>query len=86
MDTHMKTTIELSDALLRAAKQAAQQGGTTLRALIEQGLRQVLQERQQQKSAFRLRDASVGGKGLQPGVRNANWDELRALTYGQRGG
>lgn len=86
MGTRMKTTIELSDALLRAAKQAAQREGTTLRALIEQGLRQILQERRAQQTTFRLRDASVDGKGLQSSARTASWDELRSMTYGQRGG
>ena len=39
MGTHMKTTIELSDALLEAAKRLAQSRGTTLRAVVEEGLR-----------------------------------------------
>jgi predicted transcriptional regulator len=40
----MKTTIELSDPLFNAAKQLAQQSQTTLRALMEEGLRHVLAE------------------------------------------
>jgi hypothetical protein len=86
MGTHMKTTIELSDALLRSAKQAARRDGTTLRALIELGLRQVLQDRGRSDSQFRLRDASVPGQGLQPAAGQATWDELRTWSYGSRGG
>ncbi len=35
----MKTTVEIDDALLKAAKRAAVDEGTTLRTLIEEGLR-----------------------------------------------
>lgn len=40
----MKTTIEVSDAIFFSAKQLAQQSQTTLRALIEEGLRRVLSD------------------------------------------
>jgi hypothetical protein len=40
----MKTTIELSDELLMAAKKAALERRTTLRALMESGLRRELAE------------------------------------------
>lgn len=81
----MKTTIEISGPLLRAARQAARRDGTTVRALVEQGLRLALEERRK-VSAFRLRDASVTGHGLQPGAEGLSWDALRALAYGDREG
>jgi hypothetical protein len=81
----MKTTIEISDPLLRAARQTAKREGTTVRALVEQGLRLVIEERKR-TPAFRLRDASVGGEGLQPGVEGLSWEALRALAYGDREG
>jgi hypothetical protein len=42
MGTHMKTTIEINDELFRTARQRAADTGTTLRALVEEGLRSVL--------------------------------------------
>ena len=65
MGTHMKTTIEVSDALFLSAKSFAQQRQTTLRALIEEGLRRVLNDSQpKMKQAFKLVDASVHGKEM----------------------
>ena len=81
----MKTTIDISDSLLEAARQAARRDGTTLRALVEHGLRLALAERRQ-ATAFDLRDASVDGRGLQPGAEGLSWEELRALAYGDREG
>ncbi len=37
----MKTTLEIADPLLRAARSLARRRGTTLRALVEAGLRKV---------------------------------------------
>jgi hypothetical protein len=62
MDTHMKTTLDLSDALFFDAKQTAKERHTTMRALIETGLRRVLDDfKMQAKPAFKLRNASVMG-------------------------
>ena len=61
----MKTTIELSDPLFQSAKQLAQQNQTTLRALIEEGLRRVLADSlDKPKLAFKLKNASVRGKPM----------------------
>ncbi len=85
MGTHMKTTIEISDALLKAAKAAARAEGTTLRAIVERGLRATLQKRTA-KAPFRLRDATVGGEGLSPAAARLSWDQLLGLSYEDRGG
>lgn len=81
MGSHMKTTIEISDHVLAQAKRAAHRDGTTLRALIESGLRTELARRRGARGGFKLRDASFGGNGLQPAAAQAGWDELRALAY-----
>lgn len=80
----MKTTVEISDALLDEAKRVASRESSTLRELIEEGLRRSLDERRK-KRAFHLRRASFRGKGLQPGV-SPEWDRLREVVYEGRGG
>lgn len=84
MVTHMKTTIDISTPLLEATKKAAAREGTTVKALVERGLRQVLSG-ESRKTRFRLRKASFKGHGLQEGVRNASWERLRELAYEDRG-
>lgn len=85
MGTHMKTTIEISDAILEEAKEVAAKQGVTLRSLVEEGLRRVLGERRADID-FELPDASYKGKGLQPEVRDGSWERIRELIYEGRGG
>ena len=85
MGTRMKTTIEISDGLAREARALAQREKTTLRALVEAGLREVL-KRRRRAAGFRLRDASFGGRGLQPEMTSGGWDTLRETAYEGRGG
>jgi hypothetical protein len=81
----MKTTLDISDPLLRDARKMAEREHTTLRALVEQGLRHVLTEKRR-RPAFRLRKASFKGHGLQPEMKDAGWETVRQLAYGGRGG
>ena len=80
----MKTTVDIADSLLDAVKRLAAAERTTLRALIEEGLRRVL-ERRERRGAFRLRRASFRGNGLQPDAREGGWERIRDLTYEGRG-
>jgi hypothetical protein len=81
-----KTTIDIPANLLSEAKEVAARDGTTLRALVESGLRTVIDRRRRGREArFRLRDASVGGNGLQPEFRGADWDRIRDAAYDGRG-
>jgi hypothetical protein len=85
MATHMKTTVEIAEELLRQAKEVAHRESTTLRSLLEEGLRWVLGQRRQRRKPYRMPDASVSGKGLQPGIDEGNWSSIRDRIYEGRG-
>lgn len=80
----MKTTIDIADSLMREARRVAAREGTTLRNLVEEGLRRVLQGRRQQPP-FRLRKVTFGGRGVQPEFRDATWERVRGEIYEGRG-
>ena len=80
----MKTTIELSDSLLREAKRVALRDRTTVRALVERGLRSVVSGRRPQ-GRFVLRKAGFHGDGLVAGRSLADWETIRDLSYSERG-
>jgi len=79
-----KTTVELPDGLLRDAKRVAVRDRTTVRALIEQGLRAVVGARTH-RASFTLRNASFAGDGLTGGHSLRDWDTIRDLAYAERG-
>jgi hypothetical protein len=81
----MKTTVEISDALLEEARRVAAREGITVRSLIEEGLRRMLAERRR-PAAFRLRRTTFKGDGLRPEVATAGWDRIRELAYEDQGG
>lgn len=81
----MKTTIEITDALLVEAREVAAHEQATVRSLVEEGLRRVLDDRRQ-RGEFRLRKASFRGKGLQPEAATLQWDAIRERSYDGRGG
>jgi hypothetical protein len=78
----MKTTLELPDELFVAAKQRAAQERTTLRAIVERGLRAQLAARpaKRARAASKIRWVTVEG-GLPSGLdltdRGAMHDWLR---------
>ena len=79
----MKTTVEIADALMRRAKRMARSEGTTLRALIEEGLRRVLEDETSPRP-FRLEDRSVGRPGDPNPLESLTWQDLRDEIYGGR--
>ena len=85
MVSNMKTTIQIPDSLLEAAREVAHRERTTLKALVEEGLRRIVSERRR-RGEFRLRKATFNGKGLQPDVAGASWEQIRELSYEGRGG
>ncbi len=81
----MKTTVYIPDTILDEARKIAAREQTTVKALIEEGLRRVIAERNQRKK-FRLRRATFQGDGLQPQVADSSWEKIREMSYEGRGG
>ena len=85
MVAHMKTTVEIPDALLKEAKEVASARGTTLKELIATGLHAVVHDART-PAPVSYRRHTVAGNGLQPGVSAGNWETLRSLAYEHHGG
>ena len=63
MVSHMKTTIHIPDSLFNEARKVANQEKTTLKALVEEGLRKVVAEHRDRRSeGFKLRQAAFKGR------------------------
>ena len=83
MSRHIRTSFDIPDPLLRKAKAVARARKTTLRQLLLEGLRAVVEER---PAPYRLEDHAFGGKGLVEGLGWDDWDEILRRSYEGRGG
>jgi len=84
MVNHMKTTIQIADSVFEEARKLALREHTTMKALVEEGLRKIITERKEQ-GPFRLRNASFKGRGLQPDFAGASWQAVRDTIYERHG-
>lgn len=82
----MKTTIEISDPLLRRAKKLAVKRGTTLRAVVEDALRAELTAGEAGAAARSFHTHTFKGRGLKTGLAWGDWATIRSLVYEGRGG
>lgn len=71
----MRTTLDLDDHLVRAAKQHAAETGRTLSSMIEAALRELLEQESRPRGRYRLQWVVVRG-GAQPGVDLTDRDNL----------
>jgi hypothetical protein len=81
----MKTTVDILDSLHEEARKVAASENSSIKALIEEGLRKVVDERKN-RGRFRLRKATCKGNGLQAELKGASWEQIRDMAYGSRGG
>lgn len=81
----MRTSVDIPDNLLARAKRLARERKTTLRALLIEGLREVLKGRPRGAPRYVLKDRSFGDEGLVDGLDWADTERLRDLTYEGRG-
>ena len=79
----MKTTVDIQDALFERARRHARKTGRPLRALIEDGLRRVIDE-PPPTAPYRLPDRSVGDARARNPLASFTWAEVRDEIYGGR--
>lgn len=79
----MKTTIDIADSLLARAKRHARKVGKPLRAVVEEGLRRVL-DAPPESRGYTLPDMSVGRSGDPNPLEAMSWQDLRDEIYGGR--
>ncbi len=85
MPLHMRTTVDLPEALLQRAKQIAEARSVPVQVLIEEGLRDVI-ERYSPPQTFELEDCSFGVGGLVDDLEPGDWPAIRERAYEGRGG
>jgi len=83
---HMRTSIDIPDPLLHKARSVARSRKTTLRSILLEGLRSVLEREGQKKAPYELPDESFGQDGLVEGLAPTDWEQIRAAAYEGRGG
>lgn len=79
----VKTTIDIADALLTRAKRHARRVGKPLRAIVEEGIRRVVDE-EQPAVGYRVPDRSVGNPRGENPLEALSWEDLRDQVYGGR--
>ena len=77
----MKTTIDIPASLFAQAKQQASQDNVTLKLLVEEGLRLILDRKNIAKEKFQLRPLKSVGGGMTPEFQSAGWDRIRDAIY-----
>ena len=79
----MRTTLVINDGLMKAARRAAVEKGTTLSGVVEDALRAALAKRPAPSRRVRLPVSRYAG-GVQPGVNLDDGSALLDLTEGGR--
>lgn len=78
----MKTTIDIQDHLLAGAKRHAKKTGRPLRAVVEEGLRMVLDAARAPTRAYRLPDHRAGDPQGSDPLEAYSWQDLSEVVYG----
>lgn len=86
MVSHMKTTIDIPDVLMKDVKRVADRRGVTLKEIIQTSLRNFLTSQRTASRPFKLRWHTFRGKGLVRGLTEGDWPEIRRRAYEGRGG
>jgi hypothetical protein len=81
----MKTTIEIADDLFHQVRDLAHKENTTFRALTEEGIRLMLNQKSKPKKKWKWKPHIVSGQGLTDEFKNASWSKIRDAIYEGRG-
>ena len=84
MVIHMKTTIQIPDVLFEEVRMLARQENTTVKVIIEEGLRPIISERKR-RSYFKLRKVTFKGTDFQPHLAGTIWYQILQVSYEGRG-
>jgi hypothetical protein len=81
---HMRTSVDIPDPLLERARKLARERGVTLRQLLLDGLRAVVDRETRAKKKHRMTDRSYGEGGLVAGLSWSDSERMSDLAYGDR--
>jgi len=81
---NQRTTVRLPTELLKRAKRKAVAEGRTLTALIEEGLRQVLEKEEASPKRRKPLPVSKATGGLRPGIDLSDIQHMDDLEYVER--
>ena len=81
---HMRTTLDLPDALFKKAKRLARERKVPFRAVVAEALRRML-DQQPPRLSYELPDRAFRGDGLVEGLVDSDWERIRDLAYEGRG-
>ena len=76
----MKTTFNISDALMQQIRKLAKERGVSMTELIEAALAEKIASLKG-RTKFQLKERIVNGKGLVEDLEEGNWSEIKRRIY-----
>jgi len=80
----MKTTIDVADNILERARAFSKEESISLKVMVEEGLKHVLETHGTRKPQ-KVRPVTFNGEGLSPEFAHVGWSEIRDAAYQGRG-
>jgi hypothetical protein len=80
----MRTTLDISENLLRRIRSIARRENLTLKQHAQEGFELVLKARERAKP-YQAKPVVFRGKGLAPEFQQASWSDIRKAIYDEQG-
>jgi hypothetical protein len=77
----MRTSVDIPDSLLRRAKRVARERGVSLKQLVIDGLRTVVEREASAPTTHLMKDRSFGEGGLVDGLSWSDTERMNELVY-----